>query len=202
MQAITEMNSKKQIETEEDLPPVNRNTNSSQRSTTTTSFPSPQRPKQHAFRSRKNGRTNQKQSNRNLVIHIGKQVQYAKNSNANNDSSPYNCKVVMSIRAHNTGHSDGTVIEWKPNTVVRMFELIYATKGLPCELHVGFMNDITDKIAETFTSVHQIRQFPGYLENFLLYKRQRIFSTRTGYHCCNSREHERSLIMQAWKRQR
>ena len=155
----------KDLGTEEDLPPVNRNTNSSQPSTTTTSFPSPQRPKQHAFRSRKNGRTNQKQSNRNLVIHIGKQVQYAKNSNANNNSSPYNCKVVMSIRAHNSGHSDGTVIEWKPNTVVRMFELIYATKGLTCELHVGSMNDITDKIAETFTSVHQIRQFPGSSEN-------------------------------------
>ena len=76
----------------------------------------------------------------------------------------------MSIHVHNSGHSDGMVIiEWKPNTVVvKMFELIYATKGLSCELHVGSMNEITDKIAENFSSVHQIRQFTGSADNYPL----------------------------------
>ena len=80
--------------------------------------------------------------------------------------------VPLTTRLHTTAnslcqyvHIILAIIKWKPNTVVRMFELVYATKGLQCELRVGSMNDITDKIAESFTSIHQIRKFPGSSEN-------------------------------------
>ena len=151
-------------QTDNDLPPVSNHVQAKQQTinrspTSRTTF----RSVTDTFRTRKNGRSNKKQAKRNVRVLVGKKVQYLTDKNQN-----YNCKVVICIRVKNSGNTDGTVIEWKPNTVTKMFELIYATKGSSCELHVGSMNELTDAISENFTSVHQIRQFSGSNSNDIL----------------------------------
>ena len=78
-----------------------------------------------------------------------------------NQNENYFFKVAMFVQAFNPNNKDNTVIEWKPDVIIRAFKLAYSLGCGDKKYALGSSNEYTDMITECLSNIHYLRRAPG-----------------------------------------